>query len=221
MGISTFILGNSGAGKSTSLRNLNPDKVMLIRPINKPLPFRHTNWKKYDKDTKTGSIITTENYDVVKKAILHAHTIGKEIIIIDDWNYYMSGEFMRRAGEKGYDKYSEMGHNYWSVINTANENTPDNMRIYFISHLEEDSNGFKQVKTIGKMVSEKIVPEGMVSIVLGAERFDNKYNFITQTDGRSTFKSPIGMFADYRIDNDLEYVDNAICEYYGITPQSK
>jgi len=211
-----MVLGNSGTGKSTSLRNLDPEKTLLVRPINKPLPFKHKDWKKWDSKTKTGSIIDSDNYEIVKKVLESASTVGKNIVVIDDFNYYMSTEFMRRASEKGFDKYAEMGRNYWSVIDTANQKTPDDLRVYLMSHTEENPDGTTQIKTIGKMVSEKIVPEGMVSIVLGSARTQEGYCFFTQNDGRNTLKSPMGMFNDTRIDNDLKIVDDSICDFYEI-----
>jgi hypothetical protein len=216
MAISTMILGDSGTGKTTSLRNLDPIETLIIRPIKKPLPFKSKDWKEWDGDTKVGSIVSTENYEVLKAILKSAHKYGKKIIVIDDFNYYMSGEFMRRASEKGYDKYSEIGFNYWSVIDTANQHTPDDVRVYFLSHTEENASGKEQIKTIGRMVSEKIVPEGMVTTVLGSIRTQDGYYFNTQNNGRNTLKSPMGMFEEEMIQNDLKVVDQAICDFYEI-----
>ena len=219
MGISVMILGESGRGKSRSIKNLNPEETLVIKSISKPFPFKSSEWKQFDRATKTGSIITTDNYEIVKQALLNADKLGKNVVVIDDAQYLMSNEFMNKSSVKGFDKFVEIAKNMWELITTANEKTPEHLRVYFLQHTETTSTGEVKAKTIGKMLDEKITIEGMVTIVLNAEKENSNYFFTTQNNGSNTCKSPEDMFSDFRIDNDLRYVDNAICSYYDLTPQ--
>ncbi|MBD2815961.1 AAA family ATPase [Xenorhabdus sp. Flor] len=216
MGTVTLILGESGTGKSTSLRNLKPEETLLIQTIRKPLPFRSTAWKPWNKsDTKT-SVFVSDNWQHIIKAIELAANYGKKIVVIDDFQYLMANEFMRRSEEKSFDKFTEIGSHTWNVINTAISKTPDDLRIYFLSHTEETQVGKVKMKTIGKMLDEKITVEGMFTIVLKTLVRDGQYLFTTQNNGFDTVKSPMGLFDSLEIENDLNVVDNAICEYYGL-----
>lgn len=212
MGIPVLILGESGCGKSTSIRNMNPDDVVIVQPIKKPLPFR--NMFKY-MTKEGGQIKHTDDVSMIIRIIDGACKAGKKAIIIDDFQYIMANEFMRRSKEKSYDKFNDIGFNAWSVINHAQAVDGD-IRIYFMSHVETDMNGRTKIKTIGKMLDEKITLEGMFTIVLGANCNDNKYTFSTQNNGSNTVKSPMEMFNDLNIDNDLNEIDNTIVEYYGL-----
>lgn len=216
MGISTLVIAPSGSGKSTSIRNLDPKKTMLIKAINKPLPFPNKEWKKWDKEKQEGSYIVTDNYQVIEAVITTAKEKGKNIIVIDDVQYLMANEFMRRSSEKSFDKFTEIAYDMWHLINVASENTDDDVRVYFLSHDEETQNGTTKAKTIGKLLDDKITIEGLFTVVLGAGRTKDGYKFFTQTNGRNTLKSPLGMFKEEVIDNCLELVDKSICEYNGI-----
>ena len=217
MSIATVVMGLSGSGKSTSLRNLDPVKTIIIQAIKKPLPFRSADWKNWDNDTKSGSIAVTDNARHICAAIQKAESNGKLVVIIDDFQYVMANEFMRRSGERGFDKFTEIAKGAWDVFNAA-MNAPDNTRVYIMTHVQTDDYGQGgKLKTIGKMLDEKIVLEGMVSIVLRSMRSDGAYSFRTQSDGTDTVKSPIDLFDTELIDNDLNIVDEKICEYYGLT----
>lgn len=220
MGVTTMILGESGRGKSRSIKNLNPEETLVIKSVKKPFPFPTKDWKSYDKETKTGSVISTDDYEVIKRVIKGAKSLGKNVIVIDDAQYLMANEFMRKSAVKGFEKFTELAKNMWELLNTAND-ADDDLRVYLLQHTETNSDGSRKAKTIGKMLDEKITIEGLVTIVLNAEKENNSYFFTTQNSGSDTGKSPEGMFSEYRIDNDLRLVDDAICEYYGITPQSK
>lgn len=221
MSIATFIMGKSGHGKSTSLRNLDPQKTIIIQAVNKPLPFPAKNWKQWDSDTKTGSIAVTDSARNICAAIERAKGNGKEIIIIDDFQYIMSNEFMRRRTERGFDKFTEIAGHAWDVLNTS-MNSDNNLRVYMLTHTDTDEWGQNaKVKTIGKLLDDKIVLEGMVTIVLKAVKTDQGYMFQTQSDGTDTVKSPMGLFEQQYIDNDLAFVDKAICDYYGIEEPKK
>lgn len=214
MSIMTMIQGESGTGKTTALRNLPPEKTLLIRSIAKPLPFRSAQWQPYNRDNPTGSIYTTDNSETVCR-LLKTAPDAKEIIILDDFQYIMANEFFRRSDEKGYDKFAEMGRNVFNILNTA-QSLPENKRVYFLWHTETDPFGKVKAKTIGKMLDEKYTPEGVFTICLRTKVTQGVYQFSTQNDGADTVKSPIGMFSDGLIDNDLNEVDKTVCSYYGI-----
>ncbi len=217
MSIATLILGQSGTGKSASLRNLNPQHVLLIQVIKKPLPFRSPNWTYITPDNKQGSILVSDNPQFIINVI---NGSKRPIIIIDDFQYVMANEFMRRSTEKSFDKFTEIGRNAWDVFNAA-INAHDHKRIYLLSHTEEDSQGKTKIKTIGKMLDEKITLEGMVTICLQTSVINDQYIFQTKNNGSSTVKAPIGLFEDDHLENDLNEVDTAICEYYNIPALSQ
>ena len=212
MGIPVLILGESGCGKSTSMRNLNPDDCVVVQPIRKRLPFRN---KFTEMNKQGGQIKATDSAEMIIKLITGAAKAGKKILIIDDFQYVMANEFMRRSKEKSYDKFNDIGFNAWSIINHA-QSVDGDMRIYFMSHVETDMSGKTKIKTIGKMLDEKITIEGMFTIVLGASVCDGKYTFATQNNGSNTVKSPMGMFEEMNIDNDLKMIDDTIIEYYNL-----
>ena len=218
MSIATLILGQSGTGKSTSLRNLNPQHVLLIQVIKKPLPFRSPNWTYITPDNKKGSILVSDNPKFIIDVI---NGSKRPIIIIDDFQYVMANEFMRRNTEKSFDKFTEIGRNAWDVFNAA-INAHDHKRVYLLSHTEEDNQGKTKIKTIGKMLDEKITLEGMVTICLQTSVINEQYIFQTKNNGNSTVKAPMGLFEEDHLENDLNEVDMAICEYYNIpNPQVK
>lgn len=199
MSTTTLILGPSGTGKSASLRNLNPSEVALIQAIKKPLPFKN-DWKPYVTDQADRIIAAMRKTD-------------RKIIVIDDYQYTMANEFMRRSDERGFDKFTEIGRHAWDILTAATQ-LPDDVRVYILSHTQEDDTGRVRIKTIGKMLDEKIALEGMVTIVLRTVVNDGSYFFLTRNNGSDTTKAPMGMFADDRIDNDLTLVDAAIVDYY-------
>lgn len=212
MGIPVLILGESGVGKSTSLRSLPVNDCVIVQPIKKPLPFR--NEFKY-MSAEGGQIYACDNSDKICALMDKASKAGKKQIIIDDYQYIMANEFMRRSKEKSYDKFNDIGFNAWSIINKAQELDGD-CRVYIMAHTETDMTGKVKIKTIGKMLDEKITLEGMFTIVLGANVTDGNYTFTTQNNGNNTVKSPMGMFNEMNIDNDIKLVDDTIIEYYGL-----
>ena len=127
----------------------------------------------------------------------------------------MANEFFRRSTEKGFEKFTEIGANIFHILNTA-QTLPDNKRVYFLWHTETDPFGKVKSKTIGKMLDEKYTPEGVFTIVLRTHVNNGAYQFSTQNNGNDTVKSPMEMFPDALIDNNLAEVDKHICEFYGI-----
>lgn len=217
MSTATLILGESGTGKSTSMRNLDPARTLLIQMVKKPLPFRSADWKRFDKTAcPGGNIFLSDNAQTICGLMQKTR---RDIIVIDDFQYLLANEYMRRSEEKGFDKFSDIGRHAWDVLTMAN-NLPDHVRVYILGHTQSDEFGRVKIKTIGKLLDEKITVEGMFSIVLRTQVRDGEYLFSTKNNGLDTVKSPIGLFADDLIPNDLAAVDTAICEYYELTTEN-
>lgn len=216
MGTATLILGESGTGKSTSMRNIDPEITLLVKPVGKPLPFKSKDWLKWSNEKKTGTVLATDKSENIVKIINAAPHFGKRIVIIDDFQYVMSNEFMRRSDEKSFDKFTEIGRHAWDIIKAA-QDAPDDLRVYFMAHTEETQMGRVKMKTIGRMLDEKITVEGMFTVVLRTLTRDDQFFFTTKNNGADTVKSPMGMFDANEIDNDLAFVDRTICDYWGIT----
>ncbi len=202
MGIPVLILGESGSGKSASLRNFNADEIGIINVSGKPLPFRNNL-----------ACRNTDNYAGITKMLSRAKV---KSLAIDDAQYLMANEFMRSAKTTGYQKFTDIALNFWNLIQTVISSMPPDKIVYFLAHTERDANGNEKMKTIGRMLDEKITVEGMFVIVLKTVVQDRKYMFSTQTNGMDTVKSPMDMFSDLLIENDLRAVDETIRNYYNI-----
>lgn len=212
MSIATLILGSSGTGKSTSMRNLDPAHTLLIQCINKPLPFRSSDWKPCTKDNPDGSVIRTSNTDTIMRAMRGSK---KDVIVIDDYQATMVNEMMARSTEKGYDKFTDIAKSAWQLFELAGQ-LAERRRVYIMAHTQSDDHGQIRMKTVGRMVDEKIVPEGYFTIVLRTEIINGQYLFSTQSNGQDCCKSPIGMFDEPHIPNDLAAVDAAVFNFYQI-----
>lgn len=210
MGTTVMILGESGTGKSASMRNLDPTEVLLIQPVRKPLPFRAAGWRRYGPDVKDANIFQTDD---ARKIVAALQRTQRKIVVIDDFQYIMANEFMRRTNETGFSKFTEIGKNAWDILNAAND-LPEDVRVYIMSHVETADDGRTKIKTIGRMLDEKITLEGMVTIVLRTVVRDGQYLFATRNNGSDTTKTPMGLFDAELIDNDLAQVDQAIQGYY-------
>lgn len=215
MSIATMIVGESGTGKTASLRNLDPAKTLLIQSIRKPLPFRTKGWKPYNKADGSGSVLTTDSPAFIEGAM---RKVTRDVVVIDDFQYVLANEYMRRSDEKGFDKFTDIGRHAWDIMRTASE-LAEHRRVYILAHTATDDTGRTKMKTIGKMLDEKITPEGMFTIVLRTAVRDGQYLFSTQNNGADTTKSPMGLFDQAFIENDLAAVDAAISTYYGITSE--
>lgn len=212
MSIATLVLGASGSGKSTSLRNLDPAKTLLIQCIKKPLPFRAPGWKTRITLKSEGNVIQTSDPIVIEKCLRNSKS---EIVVIDDYQAVMVNTLLERASEKGYDKFTDIAKSAWSIFQAAGDLAPER-RVYILAHTQTDDFGQTRMKTVGKMVDQTLVPEGYFTIVLRTEVTNGNYKFATQTNGQDCCKSPISMFADAHIDNDLNAVDLAIQDFYQI-----
>ena len=206
MAILCMIYGQSGTGKSASLRNFEPDEVSIINVSGKPLPFR----KK----------LPTANTDSYTQIYTGLPKITTPSIVIDDATYLMVNEFMRNAKVAGYQKYTDMAYNFNTLIDVAAA-LPDGKIIYFLGHSEQADDGREHFKTIGRMLDNYVTLEGKFSIVLKTVVKDGEYFFATQNSGQDTVKSPMDMFPAEIIPNDLKAVDVAIRDYYGIKNESE
>lgn len=199
MGIPVLILGDSGSGKSTSMRNFEPNEVGIFNVASKPLPFR----KKIPK-------MDGANYASIIKN-LSAPKLKK--YVIDDSQYLLCFEMFSKAKETGFGKFTDMALNFYNLIQFIIKQTPPDVIVYFLHHTEVTQEGRIKAKTIGKMLDEKLTIEGLFSIVLICTTDGKDHKFITQSDGYTTAKSPMDMF-EAEIDNDLKAVDTIIREYY-------
>ena len=198
MGVPVLVLGASGSGKSTSMRNLGND-VGVFNVASKALPFR-----------KKLKVVNTNDYNKICR-VLTENSLKK--YVIDDSQYLMAFEQLARAKETGFQKYTDMGLHFANLVNTAINQTTHDTIVYFLHHVEKDENGFTKAKTVGKLIDNWITLEGLFPIVLLCWTDGKQHKFITQSDGFTTAKSPMDMFPT-EIDNDLAFVDKTIREYY-------
>lgn len=201
MGVPVMIMGESGSGKSRSLKNFKKGEISVINVSGKLLPFR-----------AEFSSVNTDNYARILELI------GKSTspsVAIDDATYLMTNEFMRTAKTNGFQKFTDIALNFFNLIKFVSDKTPPEKIVYFLGHVETDQMGKEKFKTIGKLLDEKITLEGLFTIVLKTQVKDGAYLFATQTNGMDTVKSPEGMF-EREIPNDLKAVDAAIRTYYGL-----
>lgn len=197
--VPVLLIGQSGSGKSTSLRNFKGDEVAVVNVLGKPLPFK--------SDIKAGKC---DDYATILKAIA---STPKKTIVIDDANYLITNEFMNKSSVKGFDKYNEMGNNFFNLINGI-KNIKGGKTVYLIMHEDTDENGNVKPKTIGKLLDDKVNIQGMFTICIRS-MFDNgNYIFRLKTNGQDCVKTPFGMFESDSMDNDLKAFDEVVREYY-------
>lgn len=207
MGIPVLVLGASGSGKSTSLRNFEPNEVGIFNVAGKPLPFRK---KLPMRNNATYGDILRDlgNPDSAK----YTKPEFKRFVI-DDSQYLMAFESFDHAKETGYGKFTNMALNFKNLITWVVTKTPQDVIVYFLHHTETDETGKLKAKTLGKMLDNQLTVEGLFSIVLLAQVEGSEHFFITNSDGTNPAKSPMDMF-ELQIDNDLKMVDEKIREYY-------
>ena len=214
MAIPVLIIGRSGSGKTYSLKNFKPNEVGVISVEKGRLPFRSDiKTIKVPKDPTKGEARDAAQLNAAKYAWITRTIQAAKVkaIVIDDSQYLLVNELFDRTYEKGYDKFTSMAQKFRDLIHFVNELEDDEKIVYFLHHSELDTDGREKVKTIGKMLDEKLTVEGCFDIVL----YCQDHKFFTQANGQSTAKSPDGMF-DLEIPNDLKAVDTAIREYYGM-----
>lgn len=222
MSTPVLIIGKSGTGKTRSIVTLDPRTTFLISAIQKDLPFR--GWsKKYVPMTKDGgNHYVGDDYEKINSALSYIDTKRPEIktVVIDDVQYLMANEFMRRAKEKGYEKFTEIGEHMWNLVFNIRLYRQD-LIVFMLAHSDTNDQGETKIKTIGKLLDEKICLEGMFTICLNTAMEDGKYFFETQNNGSNTTKSPEGMFDAIRITNDLQIVIDSIIAYNSNTTVTK
>ena len=200
-----LVMGESGTGKSTSMRNCDATITAVVNPVGKPLPFKnHFDMLNNETDARK-----------ITKYMKDQAAAGKKIIVVDDFQYILAVPYMNRIKETGWDKYNDFGANYFEIIDVCKD-LPDDVVVVYMTHLETLYNGLTTVKLIGKLLREKITIEGLFTVVLRTGVNEGKYYFYTQNSGKDTVKSPLGMFPSYAIDNDLNYVVDKIRNYYEI-----
>lgn len=212
-----FLLGNSGTGKSTSLRNLDEKETFIIQCVNKKLPFQ--GWKtKYTDisiENPSGNKVVSKDYSNIAKRLKYIDVKRKEIktVIIDDSSYLLTNDFMTRipqktSGNAVFEKYNFIAHNFYTLLELV-DSLRDDLIVVFIAHTQTEEDGSRKFKTVGKLLDNMIVLEGLVTIVLESSIRDNKYVFQTNKKaGNEPCKSPLGMFEEDElfIDNDLNVV---------------
>ena len=200
MGVPVLILGESGSGKSCSLRNFDPNEVGIFNVASKPLPFR-----------KKMRMLNDSKYQEIMAVLVQNKS---KCYVIDDAQYLMAFSLFDRANEVGYKKFTDAAVDFYNLVQTVIKLTSDDTIVYFLQHIERDDAGRIKAKTAGKMLDNQLTLEGLFSIVLLCEAKGEEHYFITQSDGTSTAKSPMGMFESLKIDNDLKMVDDTIRKYY-------
>lgn len=213
MSYACLILGESGTGKTCSLRNLDPKNTLLIQPVRKPLPFRSTGWKEIKQKGDGNNIFVCSNPQAIINCM---HASPFDVIVVDDWQYILASMYMAARNVKGFDKFTEIGGAGFDIAKAASE-LGENKRVYVLAHTTSDEFGNTRIKTLGKLLDDKIVVEGMFTTVLRTHVENGRYLFSTQNSGSDTVKSPMGMFSEQYIENDLAAIDRVICDYYGIT----
>lgn len=212
MALPVLVIGRSGSGKTYSLKNFKPEEVGVISVEKGRLPFKSdikvVKIKKFDNTEYSPQQINVARYSWIMEVIKMSKS---KSIVIDDSQYLLANELFDRANEKGYDKFTNMAANFRDLIHFVNELEDDDKIVYFLHHSELDGDGREKVKTIGKMLDEKLCVEGCFDVVLYCQ--DQK--FFTQANGQSVAKTPEGMF-ELEIPNDLKFVDTSIREYYGM-----
>lgn len=208
MALPVLIMGKSGSGKSSSMRTVvGNDNFNVINVLGKPFPFRG--------DVKNGQ---TDDYQQVMKWLIQFP--GKSIVIDDAGylitNMFMNGHSSAGAGNAIFSFYNKIGDHFWNLVEFIKKSVPKDKIVYIIMHEDTDEFGNIKPKTIGKLLDEKVCLEGLFSIVLRCTIKNGKHIFLTQTTEGDVAKSPIGMFEDLEIDNDLAMVDKTIREYYGL-----
>ena len=217
MSYACLILGESGTGKTCSLRNLDPKNTLLIQPVRKPLPFRSTGWKEIKQKGDGNNILVCSNPQAIINCM---HASPFDVIVVDDWQYILASMYMAARNVKGFDKFTEIGGAGFDIAKAASE-LGENKRVYVLAHTTSDEFGNTRIKTLGKLLDDKIVVEGMFTTVLRTHVENGRYLFSTQNSGSDTVKSPMGMFSEQYIENDLAVIDRVIRDYYGITNEKE
>lgn len=214
-----LLIGKSGSGKSRSIKNFDKDEISFVNPLKKDLPFK----------SELGQGYVTSDYD---KIFEFCKKTPKKTVFIDDATYLMTREYLAKASQTGYNKFTEICLNFTGLIegrfdkagNKIKEglkDLEDDKTIYIAMHEEKNEAGDVAPKTIGKMLDSMVCVEGLFTIVLRAVKKNGKHIFVTKSDGYDVVKAPEDMFLEDEIENDLKKVDNIIREFYNIEKINK
>ena len=206
MGMPVIVFGKSGSGKSRSLKNFPRDEILLVNVEGKALPFK-------------GKFKYTFTSDDPRKIAGQLAKMPLKTAVIDDAGYILTNKFMRghsqgRRGSEVFDLYNDIGDSFWGLIKFIKDSLPEDVIVYIIMHESTNDNGEVNLKTIGKLLDEKVNIAGMVTICLRCVSLDGEHKFRTVTDGFDITKAPEGLFDSDEIENDLKAVDQAIRNYY-------
>lgn len=209
MGLPVLVMGESGSGKTASLRNFKKNDVFIINVAGKELSFKN----------KEGlQRIDTSDYDKIKAVLLKAAKSDDNKIksfVIDDTQYLMAFESFARAKETGFTKNIDLAVHFKDLITFVLTQLPRDYIVYFLHHIERTDDGHIKAKTLGKMLDSQLTVEGLFTNVIMSTVNNNEYKFLVHDkDGVSTVKTPLGMFDSDKIDNDLKFVDDKLREYY-------
>ena len=225
MAQSVLVISESGAGKSTSIKNLKPEETFIINVANKPLPFK--GWKKlypiWSRENQEGRMYTKSGANEIMACLKYINEKRPEIknIVIDDLQYMSAFEYFEKVDQKGFEKFNKIAKDLATVARYPKDMRED-LIVYMLTHAEEtmDAYGEKRIKakTLGKMIDNSLTLEGLFSVVLFAKVKKNKeggmnYIFETKNDGTNTCKAPFEMFETSEIENDLDLVRQAIIKY--------
>lgn len=209
MGIPCIVLGQSGSGKTMGIKNMNKASTVICQVEKQRLPFKGT-FPMTIKQASYPAIMT------LFKEINEGKRPDIKSIVIDDSQYLIVNEFFDKAAEKGYDKFTSIALNFRNLIHWVNVGLPEDVTVYFLHHTQVDEFGRTKAKTIGKMLDEKLTIEGCFDVVLMTERNQDGWWFRTHSTGNDPVKTPLEMFDDDLIPNDLAIVDAKVREYYGL-----
>jgi hypothetical protein len=205
MAVICIIYGQSGTGKSSSMRNFKKGEVSVVNVTNKPLPFR-----------ADFAVATSKNYEQITQALKKSES---KSIIIDDSTYLLVDEYMRKSAEKGFDKFVQLANNFYNLLNFCTNELDNDKIVYFIGQSEVHEDGREHFRTVGKMLDSMVCIEGLSTIVLKSVVKDGRYCFSTKNNGFDTVKTPLGMFSaeEEFIDNDLKAVDSRIRQFWNMS----
>lgn len=213
MGVSVLIYGRSGAGKSRSLKEFGEDEIFLVNVIGKPLPF----------PGKFRYTAKTDNYNTIKNGL---KKMPSKVAVIDDAGYLLTNTFMRghsapKSGSSSFDLYNDIADAFWGLLRFIQDELPEDVIVYLLMHEATSDYGETKLRTIGKLLDEKVCVEGMVSIALRCMVEGDRHYFRTQSSGMDISKSPEGLFDSIEIENDLKFVDTKIREYWNLGEQNE
>lgn len=211
-----LIMGDSGTGKSTSFRNLDPSKTFIINVLDKPLPFRgyKAKYTKLSADGLTGNYYETDDHETIKRVIKLVSQKRPDItcLIIDDFGFTITNTYMRRSRETSFAKFADIGRNAWEIIDSL-RGLRDDLSCVVTMHVDIDSHGKYRPKTIGRMIDQYNIIEGAFTYVFQSVIVEHQYKFVTNNDGQHMAKSSMGCFDQFYVDNDLSEIIKTIENY--------